>query len=204
MLGSAVITIILTPFVFTIVSRICVMRKSTAHIIIEDEEKGSTALKALVNHVVLCGYGRVGINVARFLEHLNIPYVVVELNPVAISTLRDNMVPCVYGDIGNPNVLSEARIKQASILVLAIEDPVVIRLALDHAQRINSKLDIIARAHNDTELEFLESKGVSEVVSPETEAGIELARHILYRLGISPVTVDEIIGKQRGSHRMGK
>ncbi len=204
MLGSAVITIILTPFVFTIVSRICAMRKSTAHIIIEDEEKGSMALKALVNHIVLCGYGRVGSNVAKFLEHLNIPYVVIELNPVAISTLRDNMVPCVYGDIGNPNVLSEARIKQASILVLAIEDPVAIRLALDHAQRINSKLDIIARAHNDTEFEFLESKGVSEVVRPEMEAGIELARHILYRLGISPVTVDKIIGKQRGSYRTGK
>ena len=72
-----------------------------------------------------------------------------------------------------------------------------IRLALDHAQRINSKLDIIARAHNDAEFEFLESKGVSEVVRPEMEAGIELARHILYRLGISPVTVDKIIGKQK-------
>ncbi len=203
MLGSAVTTIILTPFVFAIVSRICIMQRSTAHIIIEDEEKGSI-VKALVNHVVLCGYGRVGINVARFLEHLNIPYVVIELNPVAISKLRDNMVPCVYGDIGNPNVLSEARIKQASILVLAIEDPVAIRLALDHAQRINSKLDIIARAHNDSEFEFLESKGVSEVVRPEMEAGIELARHILYRFGISPVTIDKIIGKQRTKPRTGK
>ncbi len=204
MLGSAVITIILTPFVFAIVSRICVMRRSTAHIMIEDEGERSVAMKALTNHVVLCGYGRVGINVAKFLEHLNIPYVVIELNPVAISKLRDNMVPCVYGDIGNPNVLCEARIKQASILVLAIEDPVAIRLALDHAQRINSKLDIIARAHSDAEFEFLESKGVSEVVRPEMEAGIELARHILYRLGISPATVGKIIGKQKAKHGKGK
>jgi len=203
-LGSAVVTIILTPFVFAVISRICTIRRNAAHIIIEDDEKEPVAINALTNHVILCGYGRVGISVARFLEHLNIPYVVIELNPVAISRLRDNMIPCVYGDIGNPNVLSMARIKKAAILVLAIEDPVAIRLALDHAQRINSKLDIIARAHNDAEYEFLESKGVSEVVRPEMEAGIELARHILYRLGISPVTVDKIIGKERTKARVDK
>jgi monovalent cation:H+ antiporter-2, CPA2 family len=195
MLGGAVITIILTPFAFSFISHLCLRRQITEHTFVENKEPESDSQKVLNNHVILCGYGRVGITVARVLERLYIPYVVIELDCVAITNLQEKNIPCVYGDTGSANVLKEARIERASILVLAIADPVAIRLAIDHAQRLNSQIDIIARAHSDSEFELLKSKGVSEVVQPEREAGMELARHILYRLGISPVTVHKIIGK---------
>ncbi len=197
MLGSAVITIILTPFVFSFISHLCLRRRITEPTVIENEEPETDILKNLNNHVILCGYGRVGITVSKVLERLYIPYVVIELDCVAITNLQERNIPCVYGDTGSTNVLTEARIDRASMLVLAIADPVAIRLAIDHAQRINPKIDIIARAHSDSEFELLMSKGVSEVVRPEREAGMELARHILYRLGISPATVSKIIGKHR-------
>jgi CPA2 family monovalent cation:H+ antiporter-2 len=123
--------------------------------------------------------------------------VVIELDPVHISYLQERGIPCVYGDIGKYNVLIEAKIEKASILVMAIADPVGIRLAIDNAQRLNKRIDIIARAHSDSESMNLQGKGVSEVVLPEKEAGIELARHILHRHGISPVTVNKIMSKNR-------
>ena len=152
---------------------------------------------ALTDHVVICGHGRVGSSVAWFLGELAIPYVVTDLDPKTISELRKKGVPCVYGDAGNPKVLYEAGINDAIALVLATPDLVATRLALDHARRINPNLDIIARAHSDSELEFLQKKEVSEVVRPEAEAGIEIVRHLLCRLNIPVATVEELISNRR-------
>jgi len=147
--------------------------------------------------VLICGHGRVGSVVAEILGRLAIRYVVIDLDPRTISKLREKGAPCIYGDAGNQKVLYEAGIEDAIVLVLAMADPVAVRLALDHARRINPNIDIIARAHTDSELEFLQLRGASEVVLPEHEAGIELARHILCRLGMSEVKVEEFISSQR-------
>ena len=149
------------------------------------------------NHVVLCGYGRVGRNVARLLEYFNIPYTVADLDPKTISELREKEVPCIYGDAGNSGVLHKAGIKNAAVLALAIADPMSVRLAIDYARRVNPNLDIIARAHNNSELKFLRGRNVSEVVRPEAEAGIEIARHILSLLGMPVTEVEEIVARQR-------
>jgi len=197
LLGSAVITMILTPFIFALTSKLCLRRRKVGQVATGGKEQAAMGLPSLTNHVVICGHGRVGSNVARLLKQLEIPHVVADLDPKTISELRAEGTPCIYGDAGNRKVLYEAGIKDAAALVLAIPDPVAVRLALDHTRRINPNLDIIARAHSDSELEFLKKRGVSEVVRPETEAGIELVRHILCRLNMPAAKVEEIIANQR-------
>ncbi|MDY7019553.1 MAG: cation:proton antiporter, partial [Chloroflexota bacterium] len=196
-LGSAVITMILTPFIFALTSKVCIKRREVMQVASGGKKEPAIGLPSLTNHVVICGYGRVGSNVARLLKELSILYVVTDLDPVTISELRVEGVPCVYGDAGNQRVLYEAGIEDAAALVLAIPDPVAVRLALDHARRINPNLDIIARAHSDSELEFLQKRGVSEVVLPETEASIEIIRHLLCLLRIPAARVEEIVASQR-------
>ena len=197
-LGSAVITIVLTPFIFALVSKLVVKQKSEVMQVTSGvkEQPGITP-PALSGHVVICGHGRVGSNVARILTQLNIPYVVTDLDPKTISELKKKEIPCVYGDAGNQRVLHEAGIKDAITLVLAVPDPVSIRLAFDHARRINPNLDIIARSHSSYESESLLKKGVSETVQPETEAGIEIVRHILCRLKIPQETAEQVISSER-------
>ncbi len=196
-LGSALITIVLTPPIFALTTKLCVRRREAVQVTSGGKEQPDIEAPSSSNHVIICGHGRVGSNVARILGQLAIPYVVTDLDPKTISELREREIPCVYGDAGNQKVLYEAGIENATSLILAIPDPVAVRLALDHARRINPKLDIIARAHSDSELEFLQSRDVSEVVRPETEAGIEIVRHILCRLGVSEATVEEIMSNQR-------
>ena len=196
-LGSAVITILLTPFVFSLTSKICVRRRQVMQVVGAGREPTAIETPYLTNHVIICGYGSVGRTIAWFLGELSIPYMVTDLDPVTISELQERGVPCVYGDAGNPNVLHQAGIRDASILVLAVADPVAVRLALDHARRLNPSLDIIARAHNDSEFQFLQGRGVSEVVQPETEAGIELVRHTLCRLGLPEEKIAELVASQR-------
>jgi len=196
-LGSAVITIILTPFIFALTSRVCIKRREVMQVATGGKKKPAIGLPVLTDHVIICGYGRVGGNVARLLKELAILYVVTDLNPRTISELRVEGVPCVYGDAGNQRVLYEAGVKDAVALILAIPDPVAVRLALDHSRRINPNLDIIARAHGDSELEFLQKRGASAVVLPETEASIEIIRHLLCRLNMPVSKVEEIIANQR-------
>ena len=201
-LGSAVITIILTPFVFALTSKICIKRREVMQVASGGKRQLATGTPNLTNHVILCGHGRVGKSIARFLSQLAIPYVVTDLDPKTVSELRERGVSCVYGDAGNPNVLYEAGIKDARVLVLAIADPVAVRLALDHAQRINPSLDIIARAHSSSEFEFLQKRGVPEVIRPEIEAGIEITRHILYQLKVPVATIEDILSSQRKIYPM--
>jgi len=196
-LGTAVITIVLTPFVFALTSKLCFRRREAMQIVSRTKEQLTVETPNLTKHVLICGHGRVGSVAAEILGRLAIPYVVIDLDPRTISELREKGVPCVYGDAGSQKVLYEAGIEDAIVLVLAMADPVAVRLALDHARRINPNIDIIARAHTDSELEFLQLRGVSEVVLPEHEAGIELARHILCRLGMSEAKVEEFISSQR-------
>lgn len=196
-LGSAVITIVLTPFVFALTSKICVMRREAMQVVGKGRERLATETSNLSNHVIICGHGRVGSSIAQVLSQLAIPYIVTDLDPKTIFELRERKIPCIYGDAGNPKVLQEAGVKDAALLALAIADPVAIRLALDHARRINPNLEIIARAHNDSEFEFLQARGVSEVVRPETEAGLEIVRHILCRLNVPAAEVEGTIANQR-------
>jgi CPA2 family monovalent cation:H+ antiporter-2 len=196
-LGSAAITILLTPFVFALTSRICVRRREVMEVAGGGKEQLAIKTPNLTNHVIICGHGRVGNTIARILGQLAIPYVVTDLDPKTISELQAEGVPCVYGDAGNLNVLYQAGIKEAIILVLAVPDPVAVRLALDHTRRINPNLEVIARANSDSEVKFLQARGVSGVVRPETEAGLEMVRHILCRLKMPVAEVEETIASQR-------
>ena len=138
-----------------------------------------------------------GSNVTQSLSQLNIPHVIIDLDPKTISDLRDREIPSVYGDAGNRRILHEAGIENAAVLVLAIPDPKSVRLALDHAKLLNANIDIIARTHSDAEFEFLQGRSISGIVRPETEASIEIVRHILCQLKMPEAQVEEIIAAQR-------
>jgi CPA2 family monovalent cation:H+ antiporter-2 len=197
-LGAALITIVLTPFVFTLTSRLSMRQRAEAvQLAGGGEEQQAVAPPALSKHVIICGHGRVGSHVARILTQLNVPCVVTDLDPKTISELREQEIPCIYGDAGNQKVLYEAGVKDAAALVLAIPDPVAIRLAFDHAKRMNPRLDVVVRVHSNSQFELLKKKGVSEAVRPETEAGLEIVRHILCRLNIPENTVEEVIANER-------
>jgi len=196
-LGSAFVTIVLTPFVFSLTSKVCIKRREAIQVASGGKEQLVMETPNLTNHVIICGHGRVGGNVARLLSQLAVPYVAIDLDPKTISELREQGIPCVYGDAGNQKVLYEAGITHAAVLALAIPDPAATRLALDHAGLMNANIDIIARTHSNSEFEFLQSRGISGIVQPEMEASIEILRHILCRLNMPEAEIEEIIASRR-------
>lgn len=200
-LSSALVSIILTPPIYSLVSRNGdrLLRLPWWRSVVSYSVAQAEPVATIANHVVIGGYGRVGSNVARVFTQLQIPYMVIDLDPAVIASLHNQGVPCLYGDAGNWDVLSRAGLEKAALLIIAMPDPAAARLTLDHARQLNSQLDIVARVHSDFELDFLRGRGASELVQPELEASIELVRHALYRLGMPEEKVLEFIDGWRHS-----
>ena len=197
-LASAMITIILTPLVFSATSRLLQTEWVSSLMPLPDPHPNVDASK-LSNHVIVCGYGRVGSNVVESLIELNIPVVVIDLNPAAISALRKRGIPCIYGDAGIYEVLSMAKPETAALVAVALSDPLSARLTVDGVHRANPQVDIVVRVHSELEVKILRGRGASELVQPEVEASIELVRHVLCRLGLSVDEVTRVIDAQRNT-----
>ncbi len=199
-LTSAMISIVLTPFIYSLVSNLSprlIQSGRLRSLMAVDALPSPGEMAKISHHVIICGHGRVGGNVARMLKELNISYLVIDLDPAIISDLRSKGIPCVYGDAGNLEVLSRAGLKGAALLLITMPDPMATRLALDHALRINPELDVVARVHSDFELGFLRDRGASELIQPELEASIELVRLVLCRLGFPESRIQDFINLQR-------
>jgi monovalent cation:H+ antiporter-2, CPA2 family len=139
----------------------------------------------LRDHAVVAGYGRVGSFVARLLDRLDKPFVVVEANPGRADQAKAAGFPTIYGDAVAVPVLEAAGIGGARLVVLTIPDALATRLAVERVRGLAPEADLLVRAENAGQLEDLGRLGVYEAVQPELEAGLELARQALARFGVS-------------------
>jgi monovalent cation:H+ antiporter-2, CPA2 family len=136
----------------------------------------------LTGQVVLVGYGRVGGRIGRALREHKIPFVVAEQNREAVDALRKAGIPAVSGDATTPEVLIQAHIAGAAMLVVAIPDPVNVRAMVDIAQSLNPGIAIVLRTHNEEEAELLRQENVGSVFLGEHELARGMTAHILERI----------------------
>jgi monovalent cation:H+ antiporter-2, CPA2 family len=139
----------------------------------------------LQDHAVVAGYGRVGSFVARLLDRLEKPFVVVEANPNRADEAKAAGFPIVFGDAVAIPVLEAAGIGGARLVVLTIPDALAARLAVERVRGLAPEADLLVRAESAGQLEDLGRLGVYEAVQPELEAGLELARQALARFGVA-------------------
>jgi monovalent cation:H+ antiporter-2, CPA2 family len=138
----------------------------------------------LKDHVVIVGYGRVGSFVARMLQDLEQPFVVVDVDPSRVDTARESEIPIVYGDATAEPVLEAAGVGEARLVLVTVPDPVGARLVVERARALKPDVHIVVRSTSAEQLEDLSRLGVYEAVQPELEAGLELGRQALAHLGI--------------------
>lgn len=201
-IAGAIITMVLTPFNLKLVSGLyprLYQTKRFGQLLtsrIEPDPIGRD--EKLSGHAVICGHGGIGSSLAKVLERRKFSYLAIDLNPQVISRLRSQGIPCIYGDVANPEVLSRAGLARARVLVLTIPDPFATRLAAENALRINPKLDIVARVHLDADVELLRGMGISKLIRPEFEASLEITRLTLHRFGLTTVEIQYILNGLRG------
>lgn len=200
-LGALVISMTLAPFMVRYNHKLCqwVTPKAVKHAQAGTEEEVKNLAEELHQHVILCGYGRVGQNIARFLDKATIPYIAFDLDPVRVRQVREAGEKVAFADVTHFDVLSLARIHQAKAVVISFYNPDATVKIIEQIRIHNKRIPIIARAHDDVEANQLFKQGATEVIPEVLEGSLMLASHILMFMGVSGAQVNHWMHESRAN-----
>ena len=133
----------------------------------------------LKDHVIICGFGLGGQNIASVLKANGISYIVVDLNEQRVSESRKAGEPMIFGDCTNSHILEVAGIKRARVIVFVISDPLSTRLAIEAARQMSREIVVLTRTKYVADMDILWDQGSTEVIAEEFEASLELMTRIL-------------------------
>ena len=122
-----------------------------------------------VGHVVLVGYGRVGKLIATRLTERSVPFVVIEGDGAKAEDAQSAGLSVVRGSALEDRHLTKAGVKKAHHLLIAVPEGFEGGAIFEHAIRLNPNLAVVARAHSDAEVDYLEKLGVPQIVMGERE-----------------------------------
>jgi CPA2 family monovalent cation:H+ antiporter-2 len=203
-LGTTAVTLLLTPFVLRSLPQMFVWAESLPwlkHWLDKADVPLEVSKDSPVGeHVVVCGYGRVGRNIVQLLRDRGYPVLVIDQSEHRIQQLREAEIPYIYGNAVSLHVLEKAGVSKARGMAIALPDPMSTRLCLKRALELSPELDVVVRANQDKDIELLYQLGAREVVQPEFEASLELSAHLLTKLGLSLPALQWEIQKIRYSH----
>jgi len=145
----------------------------------------STDESFLSGQVVLVGYGRVGKRIAAILDQHHIPYVVADTNRAIVEQLRAKNIPAVCGDAAEANVLIQAHIAKAGLLVAATSHTFYVRQMVEIARALNPKIEIVVRTDNEEEAELWVKENIGRVFLSDQQLAGGMAQHVLVRMGKS-------------------
>jgi CPA2 family monovalent cation:H+ antiporter-2 len=200
-LNTAIVTMALTPVVSrlvpTIYGRFWPRRARETLELINLPPAG------LSEHIVVAGSGRVGRSVVDALEHLKLPFVLVEFDDRRVQQARAAGLPVIYGDASQAVVLDAAGVSRARALLVTVPAFPDVRSIVAAVRQLRPDLPIIARADGREAVRALYALGIQEVTSPEFEAAIEMTRQALMYFNVPAqdvLRVASVIRRERYEH----
>ena len=134
--------------------------------------------------MILCGYGRVGQNVARVLESEGFEFLAMDLDPVRVRTALAAGDAVIYGDAADEGVLRSAGLERANVVVVTFSDTARSLSIVRAIRRQRKELPILVRVIDDSHLEELLAAGATEVVPETLEAALTLVSNTLRTLDV--------------------
>ena len=149
-------------------------------------DMGEVALSAggLHDHVIICGYGRTGQNIARILDSQGFDYVALDMDPVIVREARAAGERVSYGDSTHTEMLMAAGLERARAIVISHSDNHSAEKILANTRTVRPDLPVLVRTTNDSALERLQQAGATEVIPDTLEAALMLASHVLLILKV--------------------
>jgi CPA2 family monovalent cation:H+ antiporter-2 len=138
----------------------------------------------LQNHVIVCGYGRIGQNVGHFLEQESIPYVALDLDPARVREAHTAGEPVYYGDSAERDVLEAVGLAVARLVVVSHDDVGAALKTLSAVRGLRPNLPVMVRTRDESRVEELMQAGATEVVPEILEAGMMIVTHALLLLDV--------------------
>jgi monovalent cation:H+ antiporter-2, CPA2 family len=187
-----------TPFIIMYTNDI-VSRVVGSDWLMQSVQMTSIARKSINadKHVIICGYGRCGQNLARLLEAENIPYMALDLDPDRVRQAAAAGQSVVFGDAARLQALMAAGLHRASAVVITyIDSPSALKV-LHHCREQAAQVPVVVRTVDDLDLDKLRNAGATEVVPEVIEASLMLASHALALVGVPMRRVIRVVQEQR-------
>ena len=197
-LASMVLSMLATPFIIMFSNRIVMKLVATEWL--QQSLQMTTIARKSINanrHVIICGYGRCGQNLARMLEGEGIPYMALDLDPDRVRKAAAAGDSVVFGDAARLQALMAAGLARASAVVITYLDVPGALKVMSHTRAHAPHVPVIVRTQDDHDLEKLQQAGATEVVPESIEGSLMLASHALALVGVPMRRVIRVVQDQR-------
>jgi monovalent cation:H+ antiporter-2, CPA2 family len=200
-IAAVVLSMVIAPILVRrngdIAKRVCrsylQSREAQAHHLTEEASH-------LEDHVILCGFGRIGQNLALFLKKEDIPYVALDVDSVLIRDAWEAGEPAFFGNATHPEILETAGIDRALALVVSFDEFHTAERIIQTARVLRDDIPIVVRASDDAHLEALEEAGATHVVPESVESSLMLATRLLHSLAVDTDEIAQVVEQARTDH----
>ena len=193
-----VLSMLATPLIIMYSNRI-VMRVSSSDWLMQSLAMTKIATKSIntERHVIICGYGRSGQNLARLLEQEHIPYVALDLDPDRVQQAAAAGQNVSFGDATRLQSLVAAGLSRASALVITYPDTPSAKKILSLVREHAPAVPVAVRTIDDARLDALRAAGATVVVPEAIEGSLMLASQTLALVGVPIRRVIRLVQDQR-------
>ncbi|GAB3361365.1 MULTISPECIES: monovalent cation:proton antiporter-2 (CPA2) family protein [Giesbergeria] len=197
-LAAMVLSMLATPFLIMYSNQI-VMKLVASDWMQQSIQMTQIARKAIdtSKHVIICGYGRCGQNLARMLEQEGIPYMALDLDPDRVRQAAAAGHSVVYGDATRLQALVAAGLVRASAVAVTYLDVPAALKVLAHTRSHAPQVPVVVRTQDDLHLDRLLAAGATEIVPEAIEGSLMLASHALALVGVPMRRVIRRVQDQR-------
>jgi CPA2 family monovalent cation:H+ antiporter-2 len=201
LLVAIVLSMLVSPFILNNNKRVArlLLREQAPAPTASEREDAATGQIARREHVILCGFGRVGQNVARVLESQSFEYIALDLDPARIRAARQAGDPVVFGDSADEELLTTAGVAKASAVVISFSDPATSIGILRSVRRLRPDVPVLVRTRDDARIQELQDAGATDVVPETFEASLMLVSHVLMLLQVPVASVVRTVGDIRNN-----
>jgi len=199
LLGAGVLSMAITPYMVD-------HARSWALWLSKEQTQDTHALrelpenKNLHDHVIICGFGRIGQTVSRFLKQEHIDFVAIDIDPLRVTKAREAGENVLFGSSRQAELLEAAHLSQAKLVVIAFgEDKQSIEV-IQKVRSLSADVPILVRTRNDDHLDLLQSAGANEVVPESLEGSLMLVSQVLSLSGIPFSRIMRRVQQERKNH----
>ena len=199
LLGTGVLSMAITPYMISNARKWALWLSKEKQIDTQalEELPQNTALH---DHVIICGFGRIGQTVSRFLKQESIDFVAIDIDPLRTTKAREAGENVLFGSSRQAELLHAAKLSKAKLVVIAFGED---KQSLDVIQKVRSlapNVPILVRTRNDDQLDELHAAGANEVVPESLEGSLMLVSQVLSLSGVPFSRIVRRVQKERKNH----
>lgn len=200
-LAALVLSLLLAPLVVQFSDRL-VFRFVASEWLMRSMQLTQIAAQSLTadKHVILCGFGRTGQHLARFLDAEGISFMALDPDPERVRAAAAAGEAVSWGDGTRKETLLAAGLARASVVIITFADIAAALRVIHRVRELRPDVAIVSRARNEDDMEKLYAAGAAEVVPEALESSVMLATHALALAGIPMHKVIKRLREMREQH----